>query len=126
MSEEKVPLFAYNTDTQKFWILGKVVDITKAEEVDKCIRTIKQENEQLKDLIIEKNKQIEDIRNQKKDYTEINILTMKLNQKEKIINNLNELINEYENNRNSFKWNEQDYIDVIDKIKEIIGVMSNV
>ena len=45
MNEEKIPFFSYNSDTQKFWILGKIVD-TK-EEVDKCICTIIQENKQL-------------------------------------------------------------------------------
>ena len=49
MNEEKIPFFSYNSDTQKFWILGKIAD-TK-EEVDKCICIIMKENQQLKEQL---------------------------------------------------------------------------
>lgn len=32
-----------------------------------------------------------------------------------------EFLKEYDKYRDSFKWNEQDYIDTIEKIKEILG-----
>mgnify|MGYP000523694204 CR=1 FL=1 len=38
----------------------------------------------------------------------------------KVIGNVSEFINEYRKHRNVFKWNEQDYIDVIDKIDELL------
>ena len=38
----------------------------------------------------------------------------------KVIGNISEFINEYRKHRNTFKWNEQDYIDVIDKIDELL------
>ena len=44
----------------------------------------------------------------------------KLQQKEDIINKANNFIKEYEKNRNCFKWNEEDYIDVINEIKQIL------
>ena len=42
-----------------------------------------EENKQLKDLIVEKNNQLKDIQNKHKDYTEVNILQMKLEASEK-------------------------------------------
>ena len=38
----------------------------------------------------------------------------------KVIGNISEFINEYRQHRNIFKWNEQDYIDVIDKIDYLL------
>lgn len=38
----------------------------------------------------------------------------------KVIGNISEFINEYRKHRNIFKWNEQDYIDVIDKIDYLL------
>ena len=38
----------------------------------------------------------------------------------KVIGNISEFINEYRKHRNTFKWNEQDYIDVIDKIDDLL------
>ena len=38
----------------------------------------------------------------------------------KVIGNIFEFINEYRKHQNVFKWNEQDYIDVIDKIDELL------
>ena len=38
----------------------------------------------------------------------------------KVIGNISEFINEYRKHQNVFKWNEQDYIDVIDKIDELL------
>lgn len=38
----------------------------------------------------------------------------------KVIGNVSEFINEYRKHQNVFKWNEQDYIDVIDKIDELL------
>ena len=38
----------------------------------------------------------------------------------KVIGNISEFINEYRKHRNTFKWNEQDYIDVIDKIDYLL------
>ena len=47
-------------------------------------------------------------------------LKEQLKQKEDIINKANNFIKEYEKNRNCFKWNEEDYIDVINEIKQIL------
>ena len=47
-------------------------------------------------------------------------LQQELQQKEDIINKANNFIKEYEKNRNCFKWNEEDYIDVINEIKQIL------
>lgn len=41
---------------------------------------------------------------------------LKENKKELI-----EFLKEYDKYRDTFKWNEQDYIDTIEKIKEILG-----
>lgn len=46
----------------------------------------------------------------------------RLQQRDNIINKAREFINEYEKNRNCFKWNEQDYIDTINEIKEILNI----
>ena len=67
-------------------------------------------NNELKDFIIEL--QEENSRFERK--------ISKLETSEKARKEAIEFINEYEKERNRFKWNEQDYIDVIDKIKEII------
>ena len=48
-------------------------------------------------------------------------LKEQLQQKEDIINKVNDFIKEYEKNRNCFKWNEQDYIDVINEIKQMLN-----
>ena len=45
---------------------------------------------------------------------------LKENKKELI-----EFLKEYDKYRDSFKWNEQDYIDTIEKIKEILGDKEN-
>lgn len=49
-------------------------------------------------------------------------LKQQLVQRDNIINKAREFINEYEKNRNCFKWNEQDYIDTINEIKEILNI----
>lgn len=49
-------------------------------------------------------------------------LKQQLEQRDNIINKAREFINEYEKNRNCFKWNEQDYIDTINEIKEILNI----
>lgn len=49
----------------------------------------------------------EEIQNQNKKYKEV-------------FSNITEFINEYRKHRNAFKWNEQDYIDVIDKIDDLL------
>ena len=48
------------------------------------------------------------------------ILKEKNEKYKKVIGNVSEFINEYKKHRNAFKWNEQDYIDVIDKIDELL------
>lgn len=40
---------------------------------------------------------------------------------EQRIDEATEFIKEYHKHRDSFKWNEQDYIDVIDEIEKILG-----
>lgn len=45
---------------------------------------------------------------------------LKENKKELI-----EFLKEYDKYRDTFKWNEQDYIDTIEKIKEILGDKEN-
>lgn len=37
-----------------------------------------------------------------------------------IITELEKFLREYEKNRDSFKWNEQDYIDTIEEIEKIV------
>ena len=55
------------------------------------------------------------------DYDDIIFdLKEQLQQKEDIINKANNFIKEYEKNRNCFKWNEEDYIDVINETKQIL------
>lgn len=38
-----------------------------------------------------------------------------------VINNIQNFIKEFHKNRNTFKWNEQDYIDVILKLEKMIN-----
>ena len=49
-------------------------------------------------------------------------LKQKLQQRDNIIKKAREFVNEYEKNRNCFKWNEQDYIDTINEIKKILNI----
>lgn len=37
------------------------------------------------------------------------------------VKKIKDFLNGYEENRNSFKWTEQDYIDTIEEIKDIVG-----
>lgn len=37
-----------------------------------------------------------------------------------VFSDITKFINEYRKHRNAFKWNEQDYIDVIDKIDDLL------
>lgn len=81
-----------------------------------------EENQQLKDLIVEKNNQLKDIQNKHTDYTQVNILRMKLDASEKARKEAIEFIKEYEKNQNLLKWNEEDYIDVINEIKKYLDI----
>ena len=48
--------------------------------------------------------------------------TCNKNQKQKeVIDNIQNFIKEFHKNRNMFKWNEQDYIDVILKLEKMIN-----
>lgn len=47
-------------------------------EYNAVVYNILEENQQLKDLIVEKNNQLKDMRSQHTDYTQVNILKMKL------------------------------------------------
>lgn len=49
-------------------------------------------------------------------------LKQQLEQRDNIIKKAREFVNEYEKNRNCFKWNEQDYIDTINEIKKILNI----
>ena len=68
---------------------------------DKMIMLNKNGINQVVEIIKDKDKEIERLNN--------------------IINELKEFLIAYENNRDSFKWNEQDYIDTIEEIEKIIG-----
>ena len=54
-------------------------------------------------------------------FTYINNLEQENKQLKEDKKELIEFLKEYDKYRNSFKWNEQDYIDTIEKIKEILG-----
>lgn len=90
--------------------------------IDKTYEKLQNENQQLKDLIVEKNNQLKDIQNKHTDYTQVNILRMKLDASEKARKEAIEFIKEYEKNQNLLKWNEEDYIDVINEIKKYLDI----
>ena len=71
------------------------------------------------DLLIKENEQLKE--NNLAMQEEMAKTWAKLQQKEDIINKVNDFIKEYEKNRNCFKWNEQDYIDVINEIKQMLN-----
>lgn len=54
-------------------------------------------------------------------YKEITKLQQENKQLKENKKELIEFLKEYDKYRDSFKWNEQDYIDTIEKIKEILG-----
>lgn len=45
----------------------------------------------------------------------------KLKKQKEVIDNIQNFIKEFHKNRNMFKWNEQDYIDVIFKLEKMIN-----
>lgn len=47
-------------------------------------------------------------------------ITLVDSEDKKRIAKVNEFLKEYHKNKNMFKWNEQDYIDVIEKIEELL------
>lgn len=57
------------------------------------IDKLEKENQQLKDLIVEKNNQLNDMQSQHTDYTQVNILKMKLETSEKARKEAIKLIN---------------------------------
>lgn len=60
-----------------------------------------------------------------KDLTEfetvINFYEQQVQKQKEVINNIQNFIKEFHKNRNTFKWNEQDYIDVILKLEKMIN-----
>ena len=73
-------------------------------------------DEDIKKIVDLKCKQFVDVLKENKK------LKQQIQQRDNIINKAREFINEYEKNRNCFKWNEQDYIDTINEIKEILNI----
>ena len=59
------------------------VPVEEAKLIGAFIEKLIEENQQLKDLIVEKNNQLKDMQSQHTDYTQVNILKMKLEASEK-------------------------------------------
>ena len=59
------------------------VPVEEAKLIGTFIEKLIEENQQLKDLIVEKNNQLKDMQSQHTDYTQVNILKMKLEASEK-------------------------------------------
>ena len=81
-----------------------------------------EENQKLKDQIAYLRRDIErqetkitDLENERVPYTNEYVDKVK-----ELHNKATDFIKEYRKNRNVFKWNEQDYIDVIDEIDDIL------
>ena len=58
----------------------------------KLIDELQQENKQLKEVIAIKEKQLEEVRNNKTDYTKVNILEMQLDKYKEVIEEVREYI----------------------------------
>lgn len=71
-------IFKYMTE-QEGGMLGR----SMYDAVFNKIHNLITENQQLKDLIVEKNNQLKDMQSQHTDYTQVNILKMKLEKSEK-------------------------------------------
>lgn len=71
-------IFEYMTE-QEDGMLGRSMYDAVFDKIHNLIT----ENQQLKDLIVEKNNQLKDMQSQHTDYTQVNILKMKLEKSEK-------------------------------------------
>ena len=78
-----------------------------------------EENKQLKDLIVEKNNQLKDIQNKHKDYTEVNILQMKLEASEKARKEAIELVKNNQRKDEFVELNEWQARDLINILEEV-------
>lgn len=92
----------------------------KLEEIAFCYINCLLENDSLKEINSVLELQLENMQIQKTDYTKINILEMKNTLLEKKFDELNNFLKKYHKYRDSFKWNEQDYIDTINEIEKIL------
>lgn len=107
--------------------------MTKIEEIesrknlelnkqDKFILQLQQELIRERQIINNKNEEIERLNKECEDLKKLNDANYKsFIETNKVLIELEKFLKDYENNRDSFKWNEQDYIDTIEKIEEIIG-----
>lgn len=110
-------------------MLQHVVDNGKVSEEDKNFidmthrnTELLEENQSLKDQVAYLRRDIErqevkitDLENERVPYTNEYVDKVK-----EVHNKATDFIKEYRKNRNVFKWNEQDYIDVIDEIDDIL------
>lgn len=114
MKKEELPM---HKDTYYF---GYGIDIEKPDEMARQIIKLEKENQQLKDLIVEKNNQLNDMQSQHTDYTQVNILKMKLETSEKARKEAIEFINDKSDKGYNFGWILQN--EEIDKLLEILDI----
>ena len=87
---------------------------------------LKKQNQQLKEELVIKHNQLEEVRNSKTDYTKVNILEMQLDLYKKVIEEVREYINRVEftdyipNTKNYMRLMKIkcDLLQILDKVKE--------
>ncbi len=94
------------------------VPVEEAKLIGAFIEKLIEENQQLKDLIVEKNNQLKDMQSQHTDYTQVNILKMKLEASEKARKESLELLEK------SYDFIDGDYNKDLIDIYEIINKLS--
>lgn len=94
---------------------GRVQFINLLMEKEREIKELKEQVSYLRRDIERKETQIIYLEDERVPYT-----NKYVDKVMKVHNKATDFIKEYRKNRNVFKWNEQDYIDVIDEIGDIL------
>ena len=109
----------YDLELKYQEVYKRTKDYTRNDFVIELIKK-DDENQQLKDLIVEKNNQLKEIQNKHTDYTQVNILRMKLDAIEKARKEAIEFINKKANKGYNFGLILQN--EEIDKLLEILDI----
>ena len=112
MTGENTIVYSYNKDTKIYTINDK--EMQKINRKLKERFTLKQENKQLKlDFDLYKDNHIY------KNY-EVERKDKQLDLYKSVIEELDEFVKAFHQNRDCFKWCEQDYIDVVEEFEKIL------